>query len=385
MAVDSTSVPCSILFTIPNFITAGSGRAMVNIIERLDRRKFSPAVCVRRKGGALDRYVEELGVPLLEQPFTVSARPYATLLMRARRAARGFQPHQFDLWHSFHYSDDFTEPIIARMAGATGWVYTKKNMNWHRRSWYMRTLLATRVAAQNADMVSEFFAGRWWRKRVRLIPRGVDTTRFCPNGRHAGGLRDRLGVHADQVLFGCVAHLVAVKGHPTLLEALAQVPGAHLVVAGQPLDKEYVASLHDKVRDLEIEDRVHFVGPVGDVAQLLSELDAFVLPTWARWRMEGCPVSLLEAMSAALPCVATDIPGSRDVIEHARSGWLVAPEDVNELAGALEHLARDASLREQLGKAGRSRVLERFTIEREVAAHEALYEELGRTKGIACG
>src|SRR2546421_3921582 len=103
-----------ILFTIPNFITAGSGRAMLNIIERLDRKRFAPGVCVSKKGGDLDTLVDRLGIPFLEADFTVPPRPYLTLVARAWKAGRKFRCFRFALWHSFHYSDDYTESIIAR-------------------------------------------------------------------------------------------------------------------------------------------------------------------------------------------------------------------------------------------------------------------------------
>ena len=130
------SEPVPILFTIPNFITAGSGRAMLNIIQRLDKNRVAPSVCVLRKSGDLDREVEGMGIPLLEAPFVIPARPYASLLWRARQAAGPFRAGRYRLWHSFHYADDYTEAIIARMAGARAWIYTKKNMNWGRRAWY---------------------------------------------------------------------------------------------------------------------------------------------------------------------------------------------------------------------------------------------------------
>ena len=153
------SDPTPILFTIPNFITAGSGRAMLNIIERLDRDAFAPSICVLQKGGDLEREIERQGIPLLEHPFTVPARPYHTLLARALAAARPFRPHRFALWHSFHYLDDYTEPLIARLSGAKYWVYTKKNMNWGRRSWSLRSLLATRIAVAEQRHDEGFLRG----------------------------------------------------------------------------------------------------------------------------------------------------------------------------------------------------------------------------------
>lgn len=349
---------------------------MLNIIERLDRNRFAPAVCVGRKGGSLDAEVERLGIPFLEAPFTLPSRPYSTLLYRAWKAAAIFRPYRFKIWHSFHYSDDYTEPIVARLAGCRHWIFTKKNMNWRRRSWYLRSLLASRIAAQNTDMVRDFF-GIWpLRGKTRLVPRGVRTDRFTPDLDRSLGLRSRFSLSPETVTAGCVAQLLPVKGHPTLLRALALVPGIHLFIAGKPLDKEYTAQLEQIVTEKQIGDRVHFLGEVRDVPALLQEMAIFVLPTWAQWRMEGCPVALLEAMSCGRACIATDIPGSRDLVQPDISGLLVPPEEVAPLAAALQRLADNAELRDRLGHNARERVLASYTIERETQAHQNLYEEL---------
>ncbi len=370
------STPTPLLFTIPNFTTAGSGRAMLNIVERLDRQRFAPAICAARRGGRLEAEIDRLGIPYLESPFTVAARPLATLALRARQAAQAFRPYGFALWHSFHYLDDYTEPLVARFAGARGWIYTKKNMNWNRRSWFLRTLLARRVAAQNTDMLREFFSSALFRRKAVLVPRGVDSERFRPGAPRLLALREKLGVEPGAVVVGCIAQLLPVKGHPTLLESIAGVPDAHLWLAGKELDEKYASELRRQIRDLNLDGRVSFLGDVQDVASLLAELDVFALPTWDRWRMEGCPVALLEAMSSGLPCVATDIPGSRDIVEPDRSGILVAPRDAGALAGALRRLAGDARRRREIGEAARARVLASYTIEIEVRAHEELYESV---------
>jgi glycosyltransferase involved in cell wall biosynthesis len=368
--------PAPILFTIPNFITAGSGGAMLNIIERLDRHRFAPAVCVSQKGGDLDRVVEEMGIPFIEASFTVPAKPYTGLYQRVRVAARVFHPFHFQIWHSFHYADDYSEAIIARLAGSKAWVFTKKNMGWGSRAWYLRAILASRIAAQNTDMLRDFF-GKWpLRDKTRFIQRGVETDRFHPDGESRLGLKCKLAIPYDVIIVTTVAHLLPVKGHPTLLRAIAQVPGAHLLVAGKPQDEEYAESLHVLAAQLGILDRIHFLDGVSDVPALLAETDVFVLPTWAKWRMEGCPVALLEAMSSGKACIASDIPGARDLIVHGESGLLVAPEDADALAQAIRQLAENPVLRAQFSKAARRRVEQNFTIEHEVARHEALYAEI---------
>lgn len=368
-------MPAPILFTIPNFITAGSGRAMLNIVERLDRSRFAPAVCVQKKGGDLDKVVEKMGIPFLELPFTVPARPYATLPWRVWQAARPFRPYRFALWHSFHYSDDYSEALIARMAGAH-WIYTKKNMNWRRRAWLWRTRLATRVAAQNQDMMRDFFAAAPFQQKTRLIPRGVDTSKFRPGVEPRLAVRPRFHLPLTTPLIACVGQLLPVKGHPTLIEAMTYIPDGFLLLAGKPLDEPYAAALHQQVEQSGLQDRVAFLDYVQDVPALLAEADLFVLPTWAKWRQEGCPVALLEALACGKACIATDIPGSRDLIISGETGVLVPPENSQALAQAIQCLLQDAPLRQRLGAAARQRVEQHYTIEREVADHEALYAEI---------
>jgi glycosyltransferase involved in cell wall biosynthesis len=370
------STPTPILFTIPNFDTAGSGGALWNVVSRLDRRRFAPAICVLRPGGDLASVIEKSDVPLFSSRFTVPVRPFATFPFRLRQAAGPFRGRRFALWHSYHYLDDYSEPLVARFAGARAWVYTKKNMNWNRRSWYMRSLLATRVAAQNTDMLREFFGGPSLHGRARLVPRGVDTSRFSPDVPPRLAIRAALRLPAESTVVACVAHLLPVKGQDTLVQAVAKVPGTFLWLAGKEADASHAVRLRGLVRDLGISERVAFLGDVRDVSALLSEVDVFVLSTRNAGRMEGCPVALLEAMSSGRACVATDIPGSRDIVEPEKSGLLVPADDVEALADRIRALAGDPGRRADLGAAARQRVLDRYAIEREVAAHEALYGEI---------
>jgi len=370
--------PVPILFTIPNFMTAGSGQAMVNVASRLDRARFSPSVAVLRRGGRLEAELERLGIPLIEAAFTVAPRPLATLAWRAWTAAQAFRNRGFVLWHSYHYLDDYTEPIVARLAGARSWIYTKKNMSWNHRSWWIRTLLARRVAAMNTDMLEHHLSPPCFRRKSVLLPPGVETETYRPGIPPRLELRTRLGTPAGTPVIGCVANLVPIKGHPVLIEAMARVPGAHLWLAGVEHDAKYAAALRRRVAELGLAERVSFVGSVSDIPAFLAEIDVFVLPTQTG---EGLGVALLEAMSSGVASVAFEIPGPRDVVESGRNGWLVPAGEVGALAGVLRKLAEDGELRRRLGAEARRCVLERYSIEREVAAYEALYSELLRDGG----
>ncbi|MEM1176941.1 MAG: glycosyltransferase [Acidobacteriota bacterium] len=370
-----TSRPLPIFYTLPNLVTAGSGRALFEIARRLDRTRFAPHLCLASRGGALERAFLDADIPGVEGAVTVPGMPRTSFPGRAWRAAQALEgvAPRGAIWHSFHYLDDYSEAVVARCCGARAWLYTKKNMSWSGRSWQLRTWGAKRVLVQNRDMMRDFFGG-CWRRRARYVPRGVDTERFAPRPDSAPSSES---ADPDRRLeVGVVAHLVPVKGHPTLLDAVARRPRWRLHIAGRAHDAEYRDALGAQVERLGIGERVRFRGGVDDVPGFLHSLDAFVLPTWARWRMEGCPVALLEAMASGLPSVATDIPGSRDLVENDRSGLLVPPEDASTLAGALERL-EGAALRRRLGRGARRRVEAHFAIEREVADHEAIYAEVG--------
>lgn len=349
---------------------------MLNIIKRLNRDLFDPAVCVLKKGGALDQTVLDLGIPLLEAPYVLNAKPYLSLFKRVRDVARTFRPYQFDLWHSFHYADDYTEPLVAYLSGAKGWVYTKKNMNWHSRAWQLRSLLAKRIAVQNTDMLEQFFLKPYYQRKTKLIPRGVDLQKFSPQPTTHCFYRQQFGIADEALVISCVAQLVPVKDHPVLIRAAAQLPGVHFLLAGSTTDETYFNELQKLVESNGLSDRVHFLGKVSDIPALLAETDIFVLPTKGSGRMEGCPVALLEAMACGKSCVATNVPGSRDIIGDGVSGLLVEPENADALAKAINRLIEDKDLREKMGEAVRKRVETSFSIEREVAAHEQLYLEL---------
>ena len=366
----------SILYTIPNFITAGSGRVMMNIIQRLDLERFEPAVCVSKKGGQIDREVEAMGIPFLEAPFTVPAKPYVKLLPSAWKAAQIFKTYHFDIWHSWHYLDDYTEPIIARLSGTRHWVYTKKNMSWGSRAWLLRSLLATRIGVDNTEMQAEFFNRFGLNKKLHLIHHGIPTEQFSPDVPPSLGLREKLGIPPDAVVVGCVANLTARKGHHVLLEALAKTPGVYLVTIGKPMESDYLTHLEKLRQDLRLQDRVFIQGFVEDVPAFLTEIDIFVLPTWNRGSKEGCPVALVEAMSSGRACIATQIPGSSDIIEDGTSGFLVPAEDVDALADAINKLAHNPQLRTSFSKAARARAEQKFSIEGEVQGYEALYQEI---------
>ena len=166
-----------------------------------------------------------------------------------------------------------------------------------------------------------------------------------------------------------VARLDEQKGHRYLLEAAAQVPEAQFVLAG---DGPLRASLEAQARSLGVEDRVKFLGYRSDIADLLADCDMFVLPSL----YEGLPLSILEAMSAGKPVIATHIGGTDEAVIAGETGLLVPPADSAALAAAIRSLLTDRPLAQRLATAGRARVAQEFSAAKMVQQVIAVYDEL---------
>src|SRR5690606_14767148 len=176
--------------------------------------------------------------------------------------------------------------------------------------------------------------------RVRVIYNAVDWSALDTT-LPPGQLRAQLGIAPDALVVSIIARLTEQKAHRVLFDALAAAPAlatAHLLVVG---DGELRGSLEAHVRARGLSERVHFLGARRDLGDLLAASDVFAMPSF--W--EGLPLSLVLAMGAGLPVVATRVAGMPEVVEHGKTGLLVAPGSVDELAGALSALAEDPSLR----------------------------------------
>ncbi len=367
--------PIKILYTIPNFDTAGSGKALLKIATRLNRNQFEPHICCFHNRGAFFKVVEESGIPIHIYPYTTAMIPRLKGLKNSWRISRFFSKNRFDLVHSFHYSSDYSEALAARLAG-TKWIFTKKNMNWggsSKNSWKLRSWLASGIIAQNTDMLAQFYPG--W-KKVNLIPRGVDIEEFSPNTEARVQLRKKMNLSPEHRLIICVANLVPVKGIEVLIESFQQVAprffDASLIIAGED-NSEYAKALKKEVSLSKIQSRILFTGKVLNVSDYLNAANIFVLPTLNKGRKEGSPVSLLEAMATEKVVLASKIPGIKDQLQNFPD-LLFEAGNVAQLTQKLEDwLSRPASSLLQTGNLLRKEVLERFSIDREVSRHEKKY------------
>ncbi|HEY3627814.1 MAG TPA: glycosyltransferase [Terracidiphilus sp.] len=251
-------------------------------------------------------------------------------------------------------------------------IHTSATGGWGRRIGYRMSKrlpdLVSAVSQGVADACEA--AGMILPPRLMVIPNGVDVEHWRPNPAARNDLRRSLGF-TDEFLWFAAGRLDPVKDYPGLLRAMTQFSkAAHLVIAGGGPGE---ASLRRLAGQLGIESRVRFLGFQHDVLSWMQAADALVLTS--RW--EGLPMSLLEAGGCALPAVATDVAGSREIIVHGKTGFLTAVADCVALGEAMSTMMRmGVEARAAMGIQARNRIVESFSLDKVLDRWETVYREL---------
>jgi glycosyltransferase involved in cell wall biosynthesis len=359
-----------------SLVVGGAERVLQALAEDLPGEGFRVRVGCLRGAGPVGRELREAGIAVDEQIAPAPRNPVGMVPVARYLAERKADilyvlDHSNALWHG-------------RLAGA--WLQLPQVCAVHRtrRSDGSPSLgFADRLLgglSRSVIAVSQGH-GRYLCEhegvapnRVEVVYNGVDPARFETADPSA---RSRFGLPETGFLWGIVAALRPEKNHEMALRALDRAPGTSLVLIG---DGPRANALRDLSRQLAVEDRVHWLGQVDDVPSLLPALDAVVLCSHPA--VETFPVSLLEAMAAARPVVATRVGSLGEMVVEGENGYLVEPGDEDGLLDCLSILRDDPDRRSMMGAAGRELVSARFTRARMVAATARILDRhLGKTPG----
>jgi glycosyltransferase involved in cell wall biosynthesis len=318
--------------------------------------------------GPLTEEARALGVAVHVLPALTSAvRPWRDALATGQlaRLLRAARP---DLVSTHSFKAGLTGRYAARRVGipavftAHGWGFTP-GVPWPRRELALRLERLAARWSERIITVCETDRALALRRRVAASKRIVNVRNGVPD----------VGVRADPGRMGpmrliMVARLEAPKDHDLLLRATAST-GAdwRITFVGDGPTRGRVES---RARRLGLGERVEFLGWRRDVAEQLGRAHAFVLAS--RW--EGLPLTVLEALRAGLPVVASDVGGVREAVSDGETGYVVPPGDEASLARRLAEVAGDPTMREKMGAAGRRLYETRFTSERMVAETLGVYD-----------
>lgn len=360
----------------------GAERVLVNLTQRLAADPVYRSTVGLLKPGWLESELVSRGLEI--HRFRLR-RPLDPVLLLG--LARHLRRSGVDLVHAH----EFTMNVYGAAAGRLAGVPVIATV--HGRGYYAearRRVVALRWAVRfGATLVAvssdirRFLSDSLRCGPVRLIPNGIDLARVAGGDRARG--RAALALETEALVVGTVGNLYPVKGHRVLLEAAARLgrPRVHIVIAGRGNEE---AALRRVAAELGISDRVHLLGYREDVPDLIAAFDIYALPSFS----EGQSLSLIEAMAAGRPVVATAVGGNPEVLgmeEEFRAtgpaapatgahGVLVPPGDPESLAAALDRLLADPALARRLGEAARARARREFSLEAMMDRYRALYAEL---------
>lgn len=360
-------------------------------------------VCSARQLGGGEKHLADLANALARRGHDVFAAlsPYSPLLAElpavpkqnlvelrlrnsmnvasALKLARFAREHQIEIIHAHIARDYPLAAFVSRRAGAR-LVLTRHvlfPMSGIHRLTLRHTARVIAVSQAVADGLRQ--QGIFAPDTIALIHNGIDVDRFA---RAAGAVRKKEAAGqespGERLRVGMVGHLAPIKGQEDFIRAAAIVCGlrddVEFIIAGEDksLSGQNRQSIERLIAELDLNQRVRLSGWVDDIAELLPTFDLFVSPS----RSEPFGLSIVEAMAAGTPVVASMSEGAREIIDGNLTGRLFPISDVEALAKAICELLSDPSQRGQLSANAQRVVRERFSLEQMVVETEKVYEQV---------
>lgn len=363
-----------IAFLATSTLMGGAEVQVLALAEQLRARGHETMIISLIPPGPLDDEARKLGIPT----YSLGMRPGMPDPRGMFRLVQKLNAWQPEVLHSHMVHANLLARLARPLTRVPVLVCTVHNMD-EGGALRMGAYRLTNRLADLTTIISHAAADRFARigaiprHNLRVLPNGVDTSRFRPRPELRAALGKELGV-GDEFLWLAVGRFEPAKDYPNLLLAFVEVvahrPRTVLAIAGRgPLQE----AMERKAESLGLAGRVRFLGLRRDVPDLMGAANAYVMSS--AW--EGLPMVLLEAASSALPIVATDVGGNKEVVVDGETGLLVAAGDATALGMAMRRaMEMPPAELQAMGARGRAHVSEQYSLPRIVDAWEATYREL---------
>ena len=360
-----------LLHIIPTLDRGGAEKQLALLAGGLPADEFDVHVCALSRGGPLEADLAARNVP-----FALIGKSWKVDPVAYQRLKRHIDRLHPDLVHTWLFAANSYGRAAALASGVRRIVAGERCVDrW--KVWYelaidrFQARRTSRIVV-NSHGVRDFYVQRGLPgDKFVVIPGSVPPA--APSDVSREDLLRELGLPSGARLIGAVGRLWPQKKIGDLIWAAdllkVVLDDVHLLIIGDGPLRRRLQRFRHKVR---IEDKVHFLGHRDDVPRLMPHFNLL----WLASGYEGLPNSVMEAMAAGVPVVATDIPGNRDLVVPGETGFLVPVGDCAALARDAKKILDDTELAERLGQASRKRVLQQFGVEQMVERHAELYREL---------
>ncbi|MDT8898589.1 glycosyltransferase family 4 protein [Thermanaerothrix sp. 4228-RoL] len=363
-------------------ISGGAERFGVDLSIALAKKGIPIEICVFFKTYTeLEKYwldkIEEAGVTVISLA-TWKGNSSRSEFVKGTKKLLDYQTkHPFDLYHSHTQFGTLAALYVALRMGNVKVVRTAHITQEWEDSLYSRInrliwgeivfplFVDAQVAVSKSVLqnIKKYWGQRFAKRQPAVIYNSIPIPYNIPT---------RTSREQNKFIIGTAARLIEHKGIRYLIEAASivcqQIPDVKFLIAGEG---ELRGALQDLILQKGLTDIVFLLGQHPHIYEFLSQLDLFVLPSL----LEGLPTVILESMAAGVPVIATNIPGTDELIEDGIDGWLVPPRDPKALAEKIIFALRSPHLRTQVSEAGRKKV-EHFSIDKVADQYIALFQEL---------
>ena len=371
-----------IVFVITSTGVGGAEKMLYHTSTSLDRTRYAPSICSLKGKGEIAEDVEAAGIEVYSLTMAEGDQfgGWIASLRALFRLSRYLMKVKPTIVHSFLFRANILSRIAAFIVRVPLVISSVRVMGGEK-GYYHSVEKFTSFMVDHYITVSESVKDYLIHK-ANLLPEKITTVY---NGVTLNGISPG---REDSLPFGLETHDSVVltmgrlhrqKGYDYLIRAIAEVklemPTVKMLIVGEGEEENNLKNL---VKSLDLSKEVIFTGLCLNVVKILSSAELFVLPSL--W--EGMPNAVLEAMAAAKPVVATRVGGVPELVVDGETGILVPSEDTAALARAIVDLLKDTRKADRMGKAGRERVRQHFSMTAMVAKTDSLYQELLKTKKL---
>lgn len=363
-----------LLLLIPTLDRSGAEKQFSLLASRLPREKFDVRAVALTRGGPYESMLREVGIPLTILNKRFKFDPFA--MLRLKKIIADWQP---DILHSWLFAGNAYARLVAGKSSSPKVIVSERCVDSWKSGWQLwldkKQIGRTTRLIGNSEGVADFYRQHGFPdEKISVIPNGVEIPEVDPIDREA--ILKEFDIPPGAQLIGYVGRLARQKRVRDIvwgMEIIRQLnENAYCLIVGDGPERE---RLQRFARKYGCDHLIRFAGERDDATRLIQAMDVF----WLASEFEGMSNSLMEAMAAGVPVVASDIPPNRELVVDGETGFFVKAGDGVGFAQFGDRILADPDLAQRLGAAGRKRMQENFSINKMVESHIALYRSVLET------
>jgi L-malate glycosyltransferase len=363
-----------------HYFLGGGEISFYELIKSIDRSIIEPLVIVPEKGD-IEQKIRIEGLHVIVCPFPslkmiIKGAPVFTIF----KLIKIFNDNQIEIIHANGSRSCFYAGLSGRLSGIPViWHVRETIRDYFLYDMLLGSFSKNIICVSKSVEIKRFGRfGHFIKKKIVVVYNGVDTSKLVMNKEARDNLRRKLNLNNDQILFGLIGNIIPLKGQDFFLLSFAKAKkkvgdiSANVLIIGHSLDIPYKTRLNKLIMDNELQDNVVFEKFSENIIDLYSAIDVFVLSS----QREGFSRSLIESMSFGLPILASNLSEIEEAVEQNKNAILINYNNTDKMASAIIKIFKEKSIRDEMGKKNRQRVVEFFDLKVHANIIERLYSHI---------